>query len=195
MARDDWRLRIELANEHGGGLLRRLGRWDDDARELAHDLKDRRLAVTRDDDTVFVYAGSSLELEKARTLIEAELQELGATPLALVIEHWLADEGRWDDDASPTDVDRDMVDEGYAPWEVRVELDHHDEARRLAEQLEAEGYGVVRRWNFVIAGCATREQADELAKRVHGRVEAGGEVIWETMPGNPWAVFGGLADV
>ena len=194
MARDDWRLRIELTNEHGGGLLQRLGRWDNDARELAHDLKDMRLAVTRDDDTVFVYAGSSLELEKARTLIDAELKELDATPLAIVVEHWLADEGRWDDDASAADVDGDVLAEGYAPWEVRVELEHHDEARRLAEQLEGEGYGVVRRWNFVIAGCATREQAEELAARVHGRVEAGGEVIWEAAPFNPFAVFGGIGD-
>ena len=52
----------------------------------------------------------------------------------------------------------------------------------------------MRRWNFVIAGCATREQADQLAERVHGKVEAGGELVWETLPGNPFAVFGGIGD-
>lgn len=193
MARDDWRLRIDLSGGQGGGLLRRLGRWDD-ARELAHDLKDRRLAVTRDDDTVFVYAASSLELERARTLIEAELAELGAEARTIVVEHWLAAEGRWDDDPAGSDVDGEVLAEGYAPWEVRVEATSRDAARQLADRLEAEGYGVVRRWNFVIAGCASREQAEELAARVHGRIEAGGEVVWETLPGNPFAVFGGIGD-
>ena len=38
----------------------------------------------------------------------------------------------------------------------------------------------------------TREEADALAERVHGEVEAGGELVWEVMPQNPFAVFGGL---
>jgi hypothetical protein len=195
MGRDDWRLRIELEDEHGSGLLQRLARWDDRARELAQDLKNRRLAVTRDDDTVFVYASTSLELEQARTLIEAELEELGAKAESIAVEHWLADEGRWNDDPAGSDVDGDLLAEGYAPWEVRIQAADHEAARRLAEQLESEGYGISQRWHFVIAGCATREQAEELAARVHGTVEAGGERVWETMPGNPFAVFfGGLAD-
>ena len=33
---------------------------------------------------------------------------------------------------------------------------------------------------------------DALAARVHGEVEPGGELVWETVPGNPFAVFGGL---
>jgi hypothetical protein len=44
----------------------------------------------------------------------------------------------------------------------------------------------------VIAGVATREQAEELAARLHGAVEPGGELVWEATPGNPFAVFGGL---
>jgi hypothetical protein len=194
MARDDWRLRIELADDAASGLLGRLGVWESEARELAHDLKDRRLAVTRDDDTVFVYASSSLELEQARAVIDQELAELDAAPQRLVVEHWLADEGRWDDDPTEVDVDGEVLAEGYAPWEVRVRAQDHDAARALADELEAEGYGVVRRWQLVIAGCASREQAEALAARVHGTVEAGGELVWETMPGNPFAVFGGIGD-
>jgi hypothetical protein len=75
---------------------------------------------------------------------------------------------------------------------VRVECTSHDEADRLADQLEADGYDVVRRWTYVIVGTRTREEADALAKRVHGEVEAGGELVWEVMPQNPFAVFGGL---
>jgi hypothetical protein len=194
MARDDWRLRIELAPEEGGGLLRRLGLLDSDADELADELKDHRLAVTRDDDTVFVYASSSLELDAARRVIDSELAELGASPRRVALEHWLAGEQRWDDDPPSPDLEAQVLAEGYAPWEVRIPAADHEAAGELADRLSAEGYGVVRRWNFVIAGCASREQADELAARLHGEVEPGGEMVWETMPGNPFAVFGGIGD-
>ena len=44
----------------------------------------------------------------------------------------------------------------------------------------------------MIAGTATREEAEELARNLHGEVEPGGELVWETAPQNPFAVFGGL---
>ena len=190
VARDDWRLRIELATEEAGGLLRRLGLMSSDAERLADELRERRLAVTADDGTVFVYAGSSLELERAGEVILAELDELGIRPAAVRREHWLTVEERWDDE--PPHADSELVAEGYAPWEVRIPCPTHRQAQRLAQQLESEGYGVVRRWRYVIAGCATREDAEALARRLHGQVEAGGELVWEVVPGNPFAVFGGL---
>jgi predicted ATPase len=39
---------------------------------------------------------------------------------------------------------------------------------------------------------ALSEQAVELARRVHGKVEPGGELVYEVQPQNPFAVFGGL---
>jgi hypothetical protein len=194
VARDDWRLRIKLGNAGAGGLLGRLGLWDSDARELSHELRDHRLAVTEDDGTVFVYASSSLELERARVVIESELTEIGAHPESVVSEHWLDDEERWNDDQPTGDSDEALLARGFAPWEVRIPARDHAAARELADRLEAEGYGVVRRWRFVIAGCATEGQARELAGRLHGTVEPGGELVWEAMPGNPFAVFGGIGD-
>ena len=44
-------------------------------------------------------------------------------------------------------------------------------------QLEAEGYKPERRFQYLIVGTATREDADALAARLHGEVEAGGEVV------------------
>jgi hypothetical protein len=192
VARDDWRLRIELDSEGAGGLLHRLGVLNSNAEELAEELKDNRLAVTADDGTVFVYATSSLELERARTVIDAELEELGLQPASILTEHWLAAEERWDDEPPPSDAA--PATERYAPWEVRIPCRNHRAAHELADRLEAEGYGVVRRWRFVIAGCATRQQATELATRLHGEVEPGGGLVWEAAPGNPFAVFGGLGD-
>jgi len=40
---------------------------------------------------------------------------------------------------------------------------------------------------------ATSEQeARQLAERLHGEVEAGGELVYEAAPQNPFAIFGGL---
>ena len=50
----------------------------------------------------------------------------------------------------------------------------------------------MRRFTFLIAGANSEEAARELAARVGGEVEAGGEIVWENTPGNPFAVFGGL---
>ena len=192
MAQDDWRLRIELGPEGAHGLLGRLGVLDTDADELAHELRDERLAVTRDEDTVFVYAASQAQLEKAMPAIEAHLAHLGIKPELVRQEHWLEAEERWDDEPPAESIEEETLEHGYAPWEVRIPCRSHDEAKELAQRLEADGYGVVRRWTYVIAGTATREEAEELARSLHGEVEPGGELIWETAPQNPFAVFGGL---
>ena len=93
MARDDWRLRIELGEKGAGGLLGRLGLSD--AHELAKDLEKHRIEASDDSGTVYVYADSSLELERARALIEEEIAKLELDPLEIVSGHWLYDEERW----------------------------------------------------------------------------------------------------
>ncbi len=193
MARDDWRIRIELEDEHAHGFLERLGLdMSSHAKELAQELKAERLPVSRDGDTLFVYASSGPEAERARAVIQAELEEAGVTARAMRVEHWLDGEDRWDDEPDQPDVEEELVARGYAPWEVRVQSASHDEADALADALEAEGYEVARRWTYLVIGARTREEADALAERVHGEVEAGGELVWEVMPQNPFAVFGGL---
>ena len=71
MAQDDWRIRIELPDEDGArGVLERLGLARSDADELAHELRDDRLAVSQDDNTVFVYAASGMQAEQASRIVE-----------------------------------------------------------------------------------------------------------------------------
>ena len=194
MAADDWRIRIEVdEEEHARGLLERLGaELDSEARELAHDLEARRLAVSRDGDTIFVYASSRAEAESARTLIESELRAHDVEARTSRIEHWLEHEERWDDEPPGETWEEEELDRGYAPWEVRVELGSRDEAHALAQRLEQEGYKPERRFHYLIVGTASREDADRLAERLHGEVEPGGELVWENPVGNPFAVFGGL---
>jgi hypothetical protein len=194
MAQDDWRIRIELPDEEGArGLLDRLGLRQSDAEDLAEELLEHRLAVSQDGDTVFVYAATGMQAEQASRIVEEELQEAGLTPERLVTERWLRDEERWDDDPEQPDVEEDLLQRGYAPWEVRVETETLGEAHDLAEQLRAEGYDVSRTFRYVIAGTSTRDEAVALARRAHGHVEPGGELVYEVQPSNPFAVFGGLA--
>ncbi len=190
---DDWRIRIKIEDDQAPGLLERLGlELGDEASELARELEKRRLAVSYDDDEVFVYASAPAEAERARAVIQAELRDLGVAAVTGPVEHWLEDEERWDDEPPDETWEEDELERGYAPWEVRVSCTSHREARELADQLEQEGYSVERRWRHLIVGTASKEEAGALAARLHGEVEPGGEVIWETVPGNPFAIFGGL---
>ena len=133
-----------------------------------------------------------MQAEQASRVIEKELDDESLTPTRFVTERWLHEEERWDDEPDTGDVEEDLLRRGYAPWEVRVECDSLAEADKLAEQLRSEGFDVSRTFTYVIAGADDREQAAELAKRVHGHVEPGGELVYEVQPSNPFAVFGGL---
>jgi hypothetical protein len=193
VARDDWRVRIELEEQHARSLLDRLGlHLGTDAHELAEELEQHRLAVTHDADSVFVYTGSAQQADQVRRIVESELAEEGIQPRLVVVEHWLADEDRWNDEPPGPDVEEELLEHGYAPWEVRVECRSHQEAASLADELESEGYGVVRRWRYLLVGAASREDADALAERLHGKVQPSSELVWEVLPRNPFAVFGGL---
>jgi hypothetical protein len=191
---DNWRIRIQLPEEaHADSLLERLGLdlGSDEARRLARELKGHRLAVSRDDDAIFVYTESQAQAERARGIIEAEVAEDGVKA-EIQVERWLHDEERWSGEAPEKTWEEEEVERGYAPWEVRVELGSHREADELADKLEQEGYDVVRRWRYLIVGAASEDEARELARRLHGEAEPGGELVWEVTPQNPFALFGGL---
>lgn len=92
MAHDDWRLRIEIGQD---GLLGHT--WLSEADHLKRDLENHRIEASEDEGTVFVYTSSSLELERARRVIEQELERLEIAPKTLVSGHWLHDEERWEE--------------------------------------------------------------------------------------------------
>lgn len=191
---DDWRIRIDLHEEHHEGLLERLGLdLGSESRKLAEELEGRRLVVSRDDDTLFVYAGSKEEAQHARAVIDAQLHEDGMDGSVGPTEQWLAEEDRWDDEPTQEfEAEREVLEEGLSPWEVRLEAKSPEEAEALAGQLRNEGYSTVRRYKYVLVGADTEEAAQELAKRLHGEAEASGELVYETLPQNPFVIFGGL---
>jgi hypothetical protein len=192
MAADDYRLRIREHDEPDR-FIERLGlELGDEAAELARELEQRKLAVSRGDDEIFVYAGTRAEAERARSVVEAVLADLGVHADVSPVEQWLDDEDRWDDEPPGETWEEEELEHGHAPWEVRVQARSRDDAKRLEEQLLSEGHPVVRLFDLLVVGAASRQEAEELAGRVHGEVEPGGAVVWETVPGNPFAIFGGM---
>jgi len=196
MANDDWRIRIEVEEEqHATGLLERLaGELGSDARELAKELEERRLAVSRDGDTVFVYADSRAAAEQAHQVVAAEISEQGIAARTSKVEHWIDEEDRLDDEPGTGTWEQDELKQGYAPWEVRVECGSRRAATELADQLEQEGYKPLRRFQFLIVGTSSKEEAETRAARLHGEVEIGGEVACEEAQpfGRIFTIFGGL---
>src|SRR5690242_17772336 len=168
---DDYRIHVHT--DEPEAVLQRLAEVRDET---------GRFSVSRDGDDVFVYANTYADAQRADALV-------GGTNR---IEHWLEHEERWDDDPPGETWEEEELEHGYAPWEVRVDCGSRHAAAGLAEQLESEGYNPIRHWSYLIVGTSSREDADALAARLHGQVEPGGELVWETQPGNPFAIFGGM---
>lgn len=178
---DDWRVRVELRSEESRGAFSRLFGYDlsPDGEQLAQALSGRHLAVTGQDGSLFVYADTRREADAAHALIQSELEHHRVEARESAVEHWLAGEERWSNEPAGESWEDEALEHGYAPWEVRVTCASRTAAAGLAGRLEAEGYEPVRRWRHLIVGTATREEADALAARLDGEVEAGGAVVWD----------------
>lgn len=211
---DELRLTVDLDDEGDGTQLVewlaafRLERAE---RERLGD----RVVVSRDGSTVFLYAEVEATAREAEAVVRAQLDERGLDA-RLALERWHPAEQEWKDAAVPlprteTELEEERsrqqqreaahsLESGHAAWEVRAELPSRDETVAWAERLEAEGIPVVRRATFLLAGAANEDEAVALAERLedelpegsHVEVEPGGGMVWEVMPGNPFAVFGGL---
>lgn len=210
---DDFRITVDFDDEaDGADLLERLG-----ARRFAAEERRRfgdRVIVSRDAARVFLYAGSEAETHEVERLVRVELEEQGADAL-VAVERWHPVEEIWADLAVPLPStaaelaveearrgareEAEALASGHADWEVRVELPGHAECVALGERLESEGVPVVRRHSFLLAGAISEEEARELAERLRRElpaatvhVQAGGDMVWEVTPQNPFAVLGGL---
>ena len=102
------------------------------------------------------------------------------------ILRWHPVEEQWEDASAPLPETADQLEaehqrreqqeaeeratEGYAEWEVRIDLPSHGDAVALAERLEAEGIApIVRRWKYILIGAATEDDARALAERLRPR--------------------------
>ncbi len=209
---DDWRLQIDAVGA-GNEIVERLS-----ARELEHDLEEAfhdRVIVSRDGETVFLYAGTREQAESAGALVDKLATQHGWTVRSQLRRwHPEAEEWRDPDESLPSDAaGRDsehadaIADEraevrasGEPEFEVRVDLPSRHDAARFAELLEAEGLTAVRRWKYLVVGAVDEDAARALATRLAEEapkgsevtVEGSGQVAYAERPPNPFAIFGGL---
>jgi hypothetical protein len=209
---DEWRLEID-ATGTDDEVVERLA-----SRELEHDLSAAfgdTVAVSRDGDTVFLYAGDATQAEAAGRLV-ARLAERHGWKLAPRLSRWHPEAEEWKDPAEPLPSDpesrraehaeaiaeerAEVKASGEPRFEVRVDFDSHRDAAGFAERIESEGLPAVRRWKYLVVGAADEDAAKALAERLRAEAPAGSEVsvegsgriAWEERPPNPFAIFGGL---
>jgi hypothetical protein len=206
---EDWRIRVDLAGE--GSMP-----WSEDrleARSLADDVGAElgdRVAVSRDGGELFLYAESEAAARAAEHVVRADLASHGWSG-AVELTRWHNDAEEW----KPADVplpateaeraaeheelvaaeDAETAAEGYAAWEVRVDLPSHREAKRLADRLEQSGVRPVRRWKYLFVGAADEDSAREWAERLRGEAPGGSKITVEATfrsveQNNPFAIFG-----
>jgi hypothetical protein len=211
---DDWRVTIDFDDEGDGAqFTERLAalRLEGEERSSVGD----RVAVSRDGPRVFLYAESEEQARAVYQTAQARIESEGRSALT-AFERWHPVEQVWKDAAVPlpeSDAEvqaeherlqereaAEAVEKGWAEWEVRIGLPTHEETVALAERLESEGIPVVRRYTFLLVGAANEDDAHALAERIQAEasagarieVEAGGGLVWEVAPQNPFVVFGGL---
>ena len=152
------------------------------------ELEARRLAVSRDGDTVFVYAEHEPEAEQARAASSRPTsREDGIEPPRSQVEHWLDEEDRWDDEPPQADVEEESSSAATRRGRCASRCRRTHEARRAGgRSSSSEGYGVVRRFRYLIVGTATRGRGPtRWHERVHGEAEPGGELVWEVDAAEP----------
>jgi hypothetical protein len=210
---DGWRVTVNLPGEE---KARELADWLD-AREVdaaARAKRGGRIAVSRDEAVIFLYADDEEPARQAALMVQAHLGHPAEGTVALT--RWHPVEQSWEDadvplPSTPEELEAEherqqereaaeSLASGHAEWEVRVGLPDHVATVELADRLEAEGIPVTRRFTFLIVGAANEDEAHALADRLEAEtpasvtveVEPGGQMVWSVTPGNPFAVFGGL---
>jgi hypothetical protein len=211
---EDWRVTVDFDDEGDGTQL---VEWLS-ARRLEAEERERlgaRVVVSRDGPRVYLYADVEQPARDAEGFVRAHLSS-ERQPARISLERWHPVEQNWKDASEPLPETPEEVQaeherqqereasesfaSGHAEWEVRVSLPSREATEALAAQLEAEGLPVVRRSTFLLVGAANRDDAEALAERLRAEspqgakveVEPGGGMVWEVMPHNPFAVFGGL---
>jgi hypothetical protein len=209
---EDWRVTVTTSDEEQAGSLLDALREHSAEGDVRLRLGDR-VAASAAGPQLFLYADTEAAARAAQSVVEDLLRE----DAEFALDRWHEVEERWEDAGVPlpaTDADKHLEHErlerdeaaesaatGVAQWEVRVELSSHADERELADRLKQEGWSVVSRWRYLIAGAANQDDALALAKELEEtgppgaevHVEPGGGLAWQVVPSNPFAIFGGLA--
>jgi hypothetical protein len=188
------------------------------ASELKHNLQSAfgdRVVVSRDDSDVFCYTDTREQAERAEELIRTVADGHG-WELETELQRWHPTAEMWESpDAALPSTEAEQAEEhaerlaadrseaeaqGYADFEVRVQLAHHHDAVALADRLTKEGLPLVRRWKYLLVGASDETTAEALAERLKAEAPVGSTVsvegtrrtVFEEGPSNPFAIFGGM---
>jgi hypothetical protein len=207
---DDWRLRIEVHEENRARrLFDRL-----DASELEHELESSfsdRVIVSRENSTLYCYAGAREQAERAEELARRLAEEHGWS-IHVALHRWHPSAERWEDPSVPLPTSDAELAAEHAEliaaerarpgpeFEVRVECSTRRAARELADKLRAEGLPTVNRARYVLVGAADEDSATSLAARIRAEAPSGSTVTAEgtlnavlaEVGPNPFAIFGGM---
>ena len=177
---DDWRVRVDL---HDEGFAHQLGE-SLQASELEHDLRSSfsdRVVVSVDGGEVFLYTDTRDQAEAAQRTVHRVAQAHGWS-LETELRRWHAQAELWEDPDSPLPADGQQV------------------AEEASIRAAGEGLANVHRWRYVLVGAVDEPSVDALAQRLRGElpdaqitVETNPRTLWDSRPGNPFAVLGGLA--
>jgi hypothetical protein len=212
---DDWRLRATFTEHRQALELAQALQTG----QLEHDLDTGaggRVAVSLDDEQVFVYADTREQAERAGAAISS-LAAAHSWPAQTELTRWHPEAETWEVPELPLPesgpelaaeraerIARERAESdslGFPEYEVRVECASHGDTQALAERLAGEGVRSTRRWRYLLIGAADEESAKSLADRLVAEVPPGSTVTVEASlaaiaaetPPNPFAVFGGLA--
>jgi hypothetical protein len=211
---DDWRIRIDLGDDHSARQLGELL----ESEELEHDLERQfqdRIVVSIDEATVFGYAGSREQAEAVADLVRRLAGEHGWEP-QFALAHWHPSAEEWEDPDVPLPADdaaaaqehaermsnerAESADQGYPDFEIRVQCVSRHVAGKLHHQLESEGIPSLHRWSVLLVGATDEDSANVLAERIRAEapsactvtVERNERAIYDGMPRSPFTLLGGL---
>jgi hypothetical protein len=205
---EDWRVAVEFEDpDHLGRLSEELESHivEDDVRAAFGD----RIVVSNDGDRLFLYADTRSAAEAAAAEVRSTVAGNG-WPTRINLERWHEDAEDWEPAGTPAAdsaearhaehlrlmarEDAETKAQGYADWEVRVELPDHRAAHELSARLDREGVPHVRRWKYVLVGARDEDAAKAWAERLRTEAAAGSDISVEgtfesVAAHNPWAVW------
>ncbi len=207
---DDWRLRVDLHEGDHAARLTDVLKASGLEQDLKHSLRDR-VVVSRADAEVFCYAGTEAQAREVERLVR-QLGGQHGWRIDTELKHWHHASEQWEDADAPEDVpaehaalmreEREEAEQrGYPEFEVRVECGSRTEATQLAERLRSEAIESVTRSHYVLIGADDEDEAHRLADRLNQELPADASTTVEgtlravaaQTPGNPFAIFGGMA--
>ena len=211
---DDWRVRVTLLEpDDARELVDKVGLRELE-RDVVKSLHDR-VVVSRDDEEVFLYAGTREQAEAAEEQVKALAAQHG-WEAQFELSHWHPTAEEWEDPDKPlpaTDAERaaehaeliaqeraQQQAQGYPDYEVRVQCASHPEAAELGGKLGELEIPYIQRSKYVLVGAPDEDTANELAARIKELAPDGATVTVEgtftsveaNEPPSRFAIFRGI---